>query len=338
MAIFSYTKTATHKIYKIFGLKFKRKIKRYLTEEQQLWLNKIIQLYSLPSINRQEIESKTENLRHSGVTDAARSPRLIVSLTSYPKRMYDIHLCLYSLLTQSLKPDKLILWLKKDEFPEGEADVPLKVKQLTNYGLEIRWCNNYKSYSKIIPALEVFPDDIIVTADDDIYYPADWLEKLYQSYMCHGKGIYAHRCHHIKLTENGIAPYAEWEKCVTSASASNRNFLTGVGGVLYAPHTLHPDVMNMEAAKALCPQADDIWLWAMCLLAGNKITLVENPINQLTYINPERELSMNNDGTLFSHNGAGGGNDLQLQRLLSAYSEIGAILMNEAKKESKCLN
>lgn len=330
MPLFTYTKTKTHKIYKFLGIKIRRRIKRYLTEEQQIWLNRMMQLQSLPTINRYEVESHVENLAQAGITDTPRSPRLIVSLTSYPKRMYDIHLCLYSLLTQDTKPDKLLLWLSIEEFPRGEEDVPKKVLGLKSFGLEIKWCNhNYKSFNKLIHALREYPDDIIVTADDDIFYTPDWLGKLYYAYQKHGKGVYAHRCHRIKVKGNEIMSYTEWEQCIATPSSQYQNFLTGVGGVLYSPRSLHPHVTNMELAQTLCAHADDVWFWGMCLLAGTKITLIDTPNNQLTYINPEREIGMNNDGTLFSFNGAGGDNDQQLRQLLQTYPAIYKTLMNE---------
>jgi hypothetical protein len=44
-------------------------------------------------------------------------PRAIVSLTSCPERMYDIHFCTFSLLNQITKPDAVILWLAEEQFP-----------------------------------------------------------------------------------------------------------------------------------------------------------------------------------------------------------------------------
>lgn len=318
------------KVFKILFGWIRRKIQRcVLTSEQRQYLDMMVRLSSMPAINRYEVESKMENMRKSGIANVPRMPRLIVSLTSYPKRMYDIHLCLYSLLTQNLKPDKLILWLAKSQFPEGEDDVPIKVRNLCQFGLEIRWCEDVKSYKKIIPALLEFPNDVIVTADDDIYYPDNWLEKLYSEYQSNGKGIYAHRCHRIKTEGRRILSYERWEKCISLASTQYQNFFTSGGGVLYAPHALHPEVTNMSRARALCPNADDVWLWGMSLLAGTKITLVSSPINQITYINREREVGLNSDGTLFSSNGSGGGNDIQLSKLLKKYPAIEITLFEE---------
>ena len=117
------------------------------------------------------------------VTNEKRVPQIIVSLTSYPDRIYDIHYCLYSLLNQNFKPDKLILWLSKEEFPKLDENLPSRILKLKKHGLEIKWTEkNFRSYNKLIHSLKEYPNEIIVTADDDIFYPGDWLESLYENY------------------------------------------------------------------------------------------------------------------------------------------------------------
>ena len=66
------------------------------------------------------------SLSESGVLpeQAQRSPRLIVSLTSFPKRMHEVVYTVYSLLTQTMKPDIVCLWLSVEEFPHREAELP----------------------------------------------------------------------------------------------------------------------------------------------------------------------------------------------------------------------
>jgi hypothetical protein len=72
---------------------------------------------------------------------------------------------------QTYKPDKIILWLAKSQFPNKENDLPIKVTELVNYGLSIMWVDkDIKSYKKLIPTLKLYPNDIIITADDDLYY------------------------------------------------------------------------------------------------------------------------------------------------------------------------
>ena len=37
----------------------------------------------------------------------------------------------------------------------------------------------------------------------------------------------------------------------------------GGAGILYPPHSLHPDVFDQDLYMRLCPLADDIWFWWM---------------------------------------------------------------------------
>ena len=77
-------------------------------------------------INKEKVSFEIEkflNSSGSGITNKKREFELIVSLTSYPDRMYDIHYCIYSLLKQSLKPNKIILWLGEEQFPNRDKEL-----------------------------------------------------------------------------------------------------------------------------------------------------------------------------------------------------------------------
>lgn len=320
-----------YKVITIFGLKIKKRNKiRELANQINILQNSvlpIIKLHNLKtnySINKEKISSKIKFFNNYGITTEKRSTKLIVSLTSYPERMYDIHYCLYSLLTQELKPDEVILWLAKEQFPNLEKDIPHKVLKLKENGLSIKWCNDIKSYKKLIPALKVFPNDIIVTADDDLYYKKDWLKKLYEEYLKSDKNcVIAHRCHRINIKNQEILPYNTWQKCIKNNSSSFLNFPTSGGGILYSPKSLYEDILNQDLFREHTPYADDIWFWAMSILNNKKIRIVERP-NDIIYINPERELNINNDGTLFQTNKTG--NDIQLQNIINYYPQITDIL------------
>ena len=125
----------------------------------------------------------------------------------------------------------------------------------------------------------------------------------------------------MPLDSQGILPYKKWPKCISWREASFLNFQTNGGGVLYAPGILPPEASNVEQIRALAPSADDLWFWAMSVLAGKKISIVENP-HEIIFVNPVREAGLNNDGTLYKTNSGGGGNDVQLANILNAYPEI----------------
>ena len=84
---------------------------------------------------------------------------LIVSLTSYPKRMNYIHNTIKSLIEQSEIPDRIILWLAEEEFPGREKDFPSELLECMGQGLEVRWCENLRSHKKYFYTMMQFPEN-----------------------------------------------------------------------------------------------------------------------------------------------------------------------------------
>ncbi|MBQ9235497.1 MAG: hypothetical protein IJ184_03425 [Alphaproteobacteria bacterium] len=284
-----------------------------------------------PHINREQLDEKIAAFDGIGINADKRKQKLIVSLASFPPRMGEIHYTLYSLLNQSLKPDEVVLWLCTDEFPNREKDIPQKVLDLQKNGLTIRWSEAYlRSYTKLVPSMGEFSDAVIVTSDDDIYYPADWLERLYKQHLKHPKDVICHRCHRVKINKDGtVAPYSKWPHNVTAPKPSFANFATGVGGVLYPPHCMYKEVNNIELFKQLAPYADDIWFWAMEVLGGTKVRSFWGRMRKLILVNPEREMRADNEMTLAKINIAQDGNNKQMRQVLEHYPQILEKLKNE---------
>lgn len=231
---------------------------------------------------------------------------LVVSLTSYPPRFPTLHLTIKSLLLQRLQPTRLILWI-------ADADaqhLPDAVKKLQVDGLEIRYCEDLKSYKKIIPALEVFPDSIVVTADDDIYYWPDWLWELIQESKKYPVDVIAHRVHRIQYDGMMMRPYCEWLENVADGVMSGANFATGIGGILYPPGCFKAEVLAKEKFMDLCPNADDVWLYWMTRLNGRRVR------RSSTHRTPypwrgSQEVSLWKENR--SHN------DMQITKMINAY-------------------
>lgn len=236
---------------------------------------------------------------------------VIVSLTSYPPRFPTLEHTLKSILNQSIRPETTILWISENDFPL----IPQGVLALKKFGLTINACQDLKSYKKILPTLEAFPNAHIVIADDDVYYHPHWLEELVVGMK--SDTVTCHRAHRITYSPDGaIMSYRDWEKNIRGPVSGSSIFPTGVGGVLYPNGVLHPDVTNWELAKQLCPSGDDIWLFWMASRGGAKFSKIGPQHREISWPGSQRiALHRSNvlDGNL---------NDVQIQRITKYYGGL----------------
>lgn len=238
---------------------------------------------------------------------------LILSLTSYPARFRTLHLTLACLLDQSVKPDRVILWIARGDM----SKLPVLVLDLRSRGLELRACDDLRSFKKLVPALEAFPDAFIATADDDVYYSRDWLEALVDG--AKESVITCHRAHRIKRTAVGMAPYLDWEFDVqddASRRPSSDLLPTGVGGMLYPPNSLDSRVTNRDQFLRLCPDGDDLWFYWCARTIGTRHKKVGGKMRLVAWPGSQ-------DSSLWDYNEAGG-NDRMIAALEREFGSIDA--------------
>lgn len=233
---------------------------------------------------------------------------LIVTLTSYAARFPTLHLTLRCLLTQSVRPDRVILWLSPDDLRR----LPKAVRALEGAGLEIRETEDLRSYTKIIPALRAFPDAVLVTADDDVHYERHWLRALLGTWSGAADQIVCHRAHRFTLQKDGtVAPYESWPHDIREEPRPDLIFPTGVGGVLYPPGALAPEVTDAASFLELAPRADDLWLYWMGRRAGSLYCIVKDRQKLVVWPNSQA-------ASLYAGN-AQTGNDFQIGPLVERY-------------------
>lgn len=241
---------------------------------------------------------------------------LIVSLTSFPARYPTLHKTLRSLLDQSVRPDALVLWVAHDDL----APLPEAVLELKAQGLEIRTCDDTRSFKKIIPALAAYPDTAIVTADDDVYYAPDWLATLVEAVDPTTRQVVARHAHLAHVDAEGRARgYRQWgleTELHARPGPGTALFPVGIGGVLYPPGSLDPEVMNQAAFLELCPHADDVWLFWMALRAGATHRRAGGPFPMTNWPSSQRE-------SLFKQNLKKSRNDPQIQAVEARYGKLG---------------
>jgi hypothetical protein len=280
------------------------------------WLNKHITANVIYDNRVQLLNNSMLYSQEKGINDTPYDGReLIVSLTTYGRRLYDVYLTIETLMRQTLKANKIVLWLEE---ALKEVDIPLTLTKQQNRGLEIRYCEDTKSYNKLIPALSEFPEAVIITVDDDCLYNFDILENLFTAYMNAPAYIYALRLHRIKLNRKNLpVPYSKWDWEYRGLDDSVLNFPTGVGGVLYPPHCFPPEVFNKEVFREICGYADDVWFKAMSLMNG--------VLSRKAYSRDKggKDYLVNNnmqDITLAQKNNDGSKNDIQIKAVFEKYN------------------
>ena len=114
--------------------------------------------------------------------------KVIITMTSWKKRIENSNRALEILLKNTYIPNKVILNLAIEEFPKKYNELPKNVLNLLKFeNFEIFWVEkNNKVFKKLIPTLNRFKNDLIITTDDDVLYPYDFIEKILKLYIKNG--------------------------------------------------------------------------------------------------------------------------------------------------------
>jgi hypothetical protein len=251
--------------------------------------------------------------------------KTIVSLTSFPARLPATIKVIESMMSQTLRPDKIVLYLTSAQFPD--KSLPNELAELCDGNFfDIRFCDKpFKCYTKLVPALQDFPNDIIITVDDDMIYPPDLIERLVAAHKKYPNAVVGHDVRRMRLNKS----YKKWRKIqnkwwrkILFGRPSYLNFAAGVGGVLYPPHSLHPDTIKDELFWDLAPNADDVWFWAMAVLNGTKIALVPDARKESKIIDNSQEVS------LWSENSQNNRNNQFLDAIVKHYPALRLVMRN----------
>lgn len=220
-------------------------------------------------------------------------PEIVVSLTSFPKRFDKIELCLKSISLQSLKPNRILIWLGNDTSYE---EYNKYLKKYEKYGFEffIDNENNYMSHKKYLYAFEKFKEAIIITLDDDLIYERNLIKSLVKKYEKYNNCIIARRVHKINFKDNIIENYMKWNhECFLIKKPSNYLFATTGAGTLFPPSILPKEILDFEKIKKYALTADDAWINLMAIKYNIKRVWVGNLFQMPPTIDGSQQFSLN---------------------------------------------
>ena len=195
---------------------------------------------------------------------------VIVSLTSIPKRIHNVKSVCESMLSQTSKPDKIVLYLCSEDFKD--VVLPKDLLEFSKNKLnrfEIRFIDeNWTSHTKYIQAFKDFPHDIIINIDDDLIYEKHFIENLIEEYKRDGKPrcVICHFSQEIVRTADSFT--VKEGRSTLKRSIMNRP-MTG-HGTLYPPGLFSNNdiIFDYDTAMALTYKQDEWWLWYVCYLSG----------------------------------------------------------------------
>ena len=241
---------------------------------------------------------------------------IIVSFTSFPARINEVWKVVESLKAQSVRPEKIILWLSKEQFP-NDNDIPQSLRECEDGVFEIRFVDDdIRSHKKYYYALQQFPKKAVVTCDDDVYYHKDMLRTLIEAANRYPHCIIANTTKQLSFDKDTeLSSYAEWKE-INAPYASENRVQIGEGGVLYPPGCLNELVLRKDLIAELAPLADDLWLNVMARLKKTPVVHSGKAIFPLPIASEAPKLTSVN-------NGVENMNDVQIRNIRKWLKENG---------------
>jgi hypothetical protein len=229
----------------------------------RIFVNLVIPAYFIFSSDREKCCLNNEQINEK---------RIIVSLTSFPSRIKRVWLVIETILRQTRKPDRIIIWLSKAQFPSMD-DLPKRLLNQMDRGLEIKLvAGDLLSHKKYYYTIKNFPEDYMITIDDDIFYRSTMIEDLYNYSLQFPLNVISQYNSQMIWHEKSLTSHDLWPAITEEVISNFQIFFGSGGGTLFPPNAFHSDVTNEKIFMELCPTADDVWLNAMCRINKTKIT------------------------------------------------------------------
>lgn len=230
-----------------------------------------------------------------------REQQIIVSMTTIPSRISALHYTLKSIFNQTLMPDRVILWIT--DLIENTNQVENALREEIDHGLEIRFVKDIRVHTKYYYAMKEFPNDLIITIDDDIMYAEDLFERLYEAHTKNPGCVIAARTHEITWSGKKINSYRAWHMLAPGVNNNAKSLIaTGVGGVLYPPEILYKDWEDIDLFLRLSPGNDDIWLKVMETMAGTPVVKLSKYTRENFILGNTQAVALSNDNVKNNRN------------------------------------
>lgn len=257
-----------------------------------------------------------------------REEKLIVSLTTFPKRINAVTYSIKSIFNQTYIPDRVVLWLSGEQF---DYTVPSELENLIMNGLEVKFCDDLKSHKKYYYSLlNQKKDELVITIDDDLLYSEKLIENLVKKHEENPNTIICTRARTVCINNDEYEKYEKW-KCYSDVGTKKPSFQlmpsTGAG-TLYPQNSLADVAFDKELIINLALYTDDLWIKFVSTLNNTKIIKISKEIRYLSNIN------IDDDERLLDRNVIENGNDINIAKLDKVFPIVKQKILEEIKREN----
>jgi GR25 family glycosyltransferase involved in LPS biosynthesis len=222
--------------------------------------------------------------------------RIIVSLTVIDSRLGLLKRVVQSIFEQTRQPDIIHIFYSREPFLYDKGIQPeqmvliyneLQLTNLSNISLIVSETPNIGPYRKLIPALQLYKNDIIITIDDDHEHDSHFIEQFVKAYIQHkcivcsgGKRIDLHlrdsSREHLQPTEY------PWMHILPE----------GFGGILYHSKMFQDDFIYYDYSRLseLSMKNDDLFFRFYTFYSGIPVICIQ--INKNHLLIPDEHVSL----------------------------------------------
>lgn len=196
------------------------------------------------------------------------------SLTSFPARIEYVHLAIKSLMLQSYKPDRIVLWLANEQF--SDHILPENLTNLEKYGLEIKWCDDLYGHKKYFYCIkEQKENEVVITFDDDIIYPIDCIKRLIAKHKQYPGCLVCERAQTVPRNKRISYNVGRWDTISDIALKKPSNSVCpSTGGGYLIPYNSYPiKMLDKDLIRKYALKNDD--MWCMFMAAENSVKFIK---------------------------------------------------------------
>jgi glycosyltransferase involved in cell wall biosynthesis len=243
--------------------------------------------------------------------------KLVVSMTTTPKRIEYLKKTLKTVITQSVSAAEIAIYIESDHIDLLEEIA----REFAVFNVKV-----HPSHEKLRAGTKLIPElardtgrEIILILDDDVIYPHNLIKSMLRTLHNNGGSVvvcnWAQTCG-VDVTGKP-QHYRDWREIRNTGELSANAMPLGVAGVMAARSTFPRQIRDTDVFRDVCDCIDDLWYWCHFALSDTRVVMNETLMRvPITWPGSQ-------DSALWrTENKIDGPKDVAFRKLLNEYPEF----------------